>query len=477
MLAVFKDKIGRRIALKGASLAMILDQNGDICWHKGRAIVGGNATQGSGYPVSLIRDTLLHKREILERDHLIYCRSALSPSAVSLKLLCVLMMPISSGYFLYVDSGTHEGFSDEDLLFFHTCGLMLADIIDATREAENRLVTNSEKQLDDFRAALLRYALSDEPVLLLGETGVGKSYWAQKLHQYSGRIGKFIAAHIPGFSETLVESQLFGHKKGSFTGAVADAGGFIEEAEAGTLFLDEIADASLELQAKLLRFIDTLCYNRLGDTKERQSTARLVFATNCDLQAAVREKRFREDLYFRIMVLTLEIPPLRCRKHDIAAIVDENKHVLGGKQISPQAMNIIMAYDWPGNLRQLLNTLKKAALDIPGNDIDERIENVIHSTDFRISHHAEPHARRDQILADLKKGGIFWQLVHEPFLKRDLNRQQVKDIIRFAYETCNHNYKDAMSLLNIPDRDYRKFLNFLAEHKVRISDPDEVVAD
>ncbi|MDH4162451.1 MAG: sigma-54 dependent transcriptional regulator [Nitrospirota bacterium] len=212
-------------------------------------------------------------------------------------------------------------------------------------------------------------------VLLLGETGTGKELFARVIHHNSGRRDMpFVPINCSAIPENLLETELFGHLRGAFTGAVANKKGLLEEADGGTVFLDEIGDMSLPLQAKLLRVIEDQVIRPVGSTKGTKVDIRFITATNRDLRAAVRESAFREDLYYRINVISLQIPPLRERVDDIRSLVkhyleryghDLNKPV---KEVSAQALEMLTRYPWPGNVRELQNVIERAII-IADNDL------------------------------------------------------------------------------------------------------------
>ncbi|HEX9020950.1 MAG TPA: sigma-54 dependent transcriptional regulator [Nitrospirota bacterium] len=219
-----------------------------------------------------------------------------------------------------------------------------------------------------------RVADAKSSVLLLGETGTGKELFARVIHHNSPRDAMpFVPINCSAIPENLLETELFGHVRGAFTGAVATKKGILEEAEGGTVFLDEIGDMGLQLQAKLLRVIEDQVIRPLGSTKGAKVDIRFITATNKDLAAAVKDGSFREDLYYRVNVISFEIPPIRERKEDIGALVN---HYLAkyaqemGRQIksvSPGAVDIMMDYRWPGNVRELQNVIERALLVSEGN--------------------------------------------------------------------------------------------------------------
>ncbi len=213
-------------------------------------------------------------------------------------------------------------------------------------------------------------------VLLLGETGTGKELFARVIHHNSSRRDMpFVPINCSAIPENLLETELFGHVRGAFTGAVASKKGLLEEAEGGTVFLDEIGDMGLPLQAKLLRVIEDQVIRPVGSTKGTKADIRFITATNRDLRAAVRDGVFREDLYYRINVITLQIPPLRDRKDDIRSLVryylDRYSHDMGKtvRDIDPSALNVMANYLWPGNVRELQNVVERAIIIADGNVI------------------------------------------------------------------------------------------------------------
>ncbi len=203
-------------------------------------------------------------------------------------------------------------------------------------------------------------------VLITGETGTGKEIVARMIHESSPmKCGRFLPVHAAGIPETLLESALFGHEKGAFTGAYRSQKGFFELAAGGTLFLDEIGELSMTTQVKLLRVLQDGTFFRIGDSEERRSRARIIAATNRNLKKLVEQGKFREDLYYRINVVTIEIPPLRERPEDIEPMARyflrkySQKHNHLGIYFKPEALNAFFSYHWPGNVRELENVIER----------------------------------------------------------------------------------------------------------------------
>ncbi len=217
----------------------------------------------------------------------------------------------------------------------------------------------------EFYDILERVAHTDAGVLILGESGTGKEMVARLLHDRSARAkGPFVIVDCGSTQPTLLESELFGHVKGSFTHAVRDKKGLIEEADGGTLFLDEIGNISPEMQTRLLRFLQERTIRRVGDTRAIPVHCRVIAATNADLSGLVKKGEFREDLYFRLKVVTLKVPPLRQRKEDIPLLAQKFLEVFAGEQgrgkvaLAPETLDMLMAHSWPGNVRELKHALE-----------------------------------------------------------------------------------------------------------------------
>lgn len=249
----------------------------------------------------------------------------------------------------------------------------------------NRVGDNSKKGIDEIitnstpmaqiAQMILRIAPSNLSILITGESGVGKQVVAEAIHTSSHRKGPFIDTHCASFSPTLLEDELFGHEKGAYTGALSSKKGIFERANGGTLFLDEIGEIDSVMQVKLLKVLEEKRFVPLGGEKEIKSDFRLISATNRNLKKEVEEGRFREDLYYRINKMTLEIPPLRERKNDIMALAasflkkystENNKSVVG---FTEEATEMLLNYRWPGNIRELQNVIEAGTVLVKGDFI------------------------------------------------------------------------------------------------------------
>ena len=275
-------------------------------------------------------------------------------------------------------------------------------------------MTTLEPQMQKTFDVALKVAAMPVTVLLLGESGTGKSVLARYIHENSPqRDNLFLTVSCPSLSRELLESELFGHTKGSFTGAVGETWGKVAAADGGTLFLDEIGDLPLEIQPKLLRLLQEKEYERVGEAKTRRANVRVIVATNRDLKQAVKEGRFREDLYYRVKVVPLHLPALRERRADLLRIATGylsfcaaqcRKRIAG---FSPQAEQALHRYEWPGNLRELRNVVERAAILAEGEtiqllDLPEEINRLLEGQssdvllggDFTLEDLENEHIRR-----------------------------------------------------------------------------------
>jgi len=251
------------------------------------------------------------------------------------------------------------------------------EVKDSNAQSPEILLESSTPRMKEVMDTLMRAANTPASILILGESGTGKSVVARAVHQQSHLVDKpFVTVSCPSLSRELLESELFGHVKGAFTGAAQDHWGKVKAAAGGTLFLDEIGDLPLEIQPKLLRLLQEREYERVGENVIRQAEVRIIAATSHDLKQRVTEGAFREDLYFRLNVITVEMPPLRERPGDVIAFAEHYlRHfaALCGRRLdgfTAQALAGIRAYSWPGNLRELRNAIERAVIMVKGNKIN-----------------------------------------------------------------------------------------------------------
>jgi NtrC-family two-component system response regulator AlgB len=253
-------------------------------------------------------------------------------------------------------------------------GRMRQELAEVERQGRRAPVKSTSPRVIEAYTLAERVADSEATVLLLGETGTGKSLLARHIHQRSSRSARpFVTVNCATISTNLIENELFGHSKGAFTGADQPRAGYVEAAKNGSLFVDEVGDLGKETQGKFLRLLEEREYVRVGDTEPRRSDARIVAATHRDLKAAVASGAFRDDLFYRLNVVTIKLPALRERREDIPALVGSFLKPATTRSktltVAPEAMAALVAYDWPGNIRELSNVLERAALLANGDEL------------------------------------------------------------------------------------------------------------
>jgi transcriptional regulator with PAS, ATPase and Fis domain len=340
-----------------------------------------------------------------------------------------------------------------------------------TLEAPSFAVANPK--MAEVIATAGRIAACDGKVLITGESGVGKDLVARYIHAHSPRRGQaFVAVNCAGLTETLLESELFGHVKGSFTGAYRDKPGKLQVAHRGTLFLDEVGEMSLRMQALLLRFLENGEIQAVGsESSLSRVDVRVVAATNRNLPELVASGQFREDLLYRLRVIHLHVPPLRERPEDVRLLV--NEFVARGRRavrFSDEALRLLDQYRWPGNVRELQNVVEQVIWMTESSVIDaEHLPAVIRSQSQTMFSTRERRCQvADQLYDALVTGGYsFWQHIYPLFLSRDVTRHDIRQLVRRGLGTTRGNYRALLKLFGMPARDYKRFLNFLAAHDCR----------
>ncbi len=257
----------------------------------------------------------------------------------------------------------------------HQIMILEAEKCQHEAEKDKEIFLGESQAIETLRSLIKQFADTPFSVLIEGESGSGKELVAENLHKQSKRVNfPFLTLNCAAFSAELLEAQLFGHAKGAFTGATADKAGFFEEADKGSLFLDEIGELSLDLQSKLLRVLENGEYYRVGETQPRISNARIIAASNRDLKEAVRTSGFRQDLYHRLSVLTIYVPPLRERGDDSLLLLDHFQKIYSSSTppfvLSKKAISVFKNYLFPGNVRELRNIVIRLAAKYPGKTID-----------------------------------------------------------------------------------------------------------
>ncbi|HEX7088137.1 MAG TPA: sigma-54 dependent transcriptional regulator [Vicinamibacterales bacterium] len=343
----------------------------------------------------------------------------------------------------------------------------------ATASEGSKLVYASP-QMQEILSLVARVATGDAKVLITGESGVGKDLIAREIHARSPRAARqYVAVNCAGLTETLLESELFGHVKGSFTGAYRDKMGKLQLAHRGTLFLDEVGEMSLRMQALLLRFLENGEIQAVGADHARATVdVRVVAATNRNLPDMVANGQFREDLLYRLRVIHIHVPPLRERREDIRVLV----RYLASKgpravEFSEDALRMLERYRWPGNVRELQNVVEQALWMSNGSVVE--VEHLPPSVQAAADQVLPVRERRkqvaDELYAALVNGGYsFWEHIHPLFLHRDITRHDMRELVRRGLATTRGNYRSLLRLFGMPASDYKRFLNFLAAHECNV---------
>jgi len=308
-------------------------------------------------------------------------------------------------------------------------------------------------------------------VLITGETGVGKDVVARHVHRQSPRAqNAFVVLNCASLSETLLESELFGHFRGSFTGAIRDRVGMLQQAHRGTIFLDEVGEMSPRMQALLLRFLESGEVQRVGsDGSPSIVDVRVVAATNRDLKAMVQQGSFREDLLYRLNVTRIAVPPLRERQEDVAPLVE---HVLSRSgrvmEITDAAVRALEAYHWPGNVRELQNVVQEMAALASGDRLDvEDLPPQIASLKNGPLYARRERRRRvaDDLYEQLASGSCrFWEDIRPLLLNRDVTRADLRQLIALGLAASGGSYRGLLARFSMGQGDYKRLLNFLQAH-------------
>ena len=320
-----------------------------------------------------------------------------------------------------------------------------------------------------------RAAAADSKVLITGESGVGKDIVARHIHAHSARCqNEFVPVNCAGVTETLLESELFGHVKGSFTGAYRDKVGKLRLAHRGTLFLDEVGEMSLRMQALLLRFLENGEIHAVGSDEARTTVdVRVIAATNRSLPEMVASGKFREDLLYRLRVIHLTIPPLRERPEDIRPLA-MHFFARSGRLVTltEEAWEVLARYRWPGNVREVQNVVEQMAWLAASPDEPIGVSHIPATV-----RHTEPsilpaRERRKQVADELYQalvhgGYSFWEHIHPLFLNRDITRHDIRELVRRGLTASRGSYRTLLQLFGIDAGDYKRFMNFLSTHECR----------
>jgi transcriptional regulator with PAS, ATPase and Fis domain len=350
------------------------------------------------------------------------------------------------------------------------------------RQTADTPIIGSSRAITELKLEIERLKGSDSKVLITGESGVGKELVARAIGTSGLRPNApFVPVNCAGIPATLLESELFGHVKGSFTGAYRDRPGKLEMASNGSIFLDEIGEMTLHMQGLLLRFLETGEIQTVGAERPRiVARVRVIAATNRNLPHLIEQGTFREDLFYRLNVIHLVVPPLRQRREDIPPLVAHilqglvNKNGDGGRPrstvqaIAPEAVAALGEYSWPGNVRELQNVLER--LVVTGRREMIQLDDLPLELRTRaISGPPSRQERRRTVADDLFKKLVedresFWTVVYPLYMKREITRTTVRDLVHKGLEEARGNYKIVLRLFNMDAGDYKRFLNFLRKH-------------
>src|SRR5262245_13883663 len=343
-----------------------------------------------------------------------------------------------------------------------------------------RTLIGDSSSMHDLAVEIDRVAHSDAKVLITGENGVGKELVAAAVHAKSARMGRpLVAVNCAGIPESLLESELFGHVKGSFTGAYRDKPGKIELADRGTIFLDEIGEMPLRMQGLLLRFLETGEIQKVGSN---QATARVdvrvIAATNRDLLDMIEQGHFREDLFYRLNVYRIHVPPLRDRRDDILILVDHFLENLSRQtsqaapRLSPDALEALKRYAWPGNVRELENVIER--LIVRGGGETLTLADLPQEIRSQRGVALRPKRERRKTIADdlykrlTEERQSFWTAVYPLYMQREITRTHVREIVRMGLEEARGNYRIVSRIFNMEPNDYKRFLSFLRKHDCQL---------
>jgi two-component system NtrC family response regulator len=331
-----------------------------------------------------------------------------------------------------------------------------------------------------LREEIERVARSDAKVLVTGESGVGKELVATALHTQSPRaLRPFVAVNCAGIPETLLESELFGHVKGSFTGAYRDKPGKLELAADGSIFLDEIGEMTLRMQGLLLRFLETGDLQKVGAHRaEGRVDVRVIAATNKNLRDLISQGQFREDLFYRLNVIHIAVPPLRERKEDIPLLIEHFlRHFTQHNGIAVPAMaaetrQALTDHSWPGNVRELENVIER--LIVRGRGETVTVDDLPPEVRAQKGVGLRPKRERRRTVADdlykklTEERESFWTVVYPLYMQREITRGNVRDLVRKGLEESRGNYKIVSRIFNMQSHEYKKFLNFLRKHDCQL---------
>lgn len=486
--------IVRSLGMERALLFLKNKSTDKLCLAAGRNIRREALQHAEAISQSVLRDVSLQGRPFVSANARTDPRVSCMESVVSYQLGTVLCAPLKANGrvigVIYTDhSSPIESLSESTIsLFAAFCNLAAVAIdnalvhrqlVEEKTELEQHLrqvregypeIVGHSAEIQQLREQIAAVAASPLDVLITGESGTGKELVARAIHRTGRRSAAgFVPADCGSFSESLVESELFGYRKGAFTGSTENRAGLIETANGGVLFLDEISNLSLRLQAKLLRVLQEREVRRIGETAPRKIDIQVVAATNRDLRKEIDKGRFREDLYYRLNVVEIRLPALRDRLEDVPLLLDwflanVVKEEGRSKRFSPETFGFLSSYSYPGNVRELKNIVLGCYYTAKGSviELQDLPQQVRSSERAAASREESGEHSAEEIYQNILRGeGNFADLVRQPFLQRQFGKGVVRQIIRRALVDSRGRYRKALRLLGIPDETYRVTIQFL----------------
>jgi len=494
LLEAVLDLLLQAVGVQRAFVFLRNEKTGDLRFVKGRNVKRESMEQAEKISRSVLQDVYSQGRPFVSANAQSDSRVSERTSVLTHKLNTLLCAPLKVGGrvlgSVYGDHPAALGSLKESTinLFAAFCNLAAVAIdnalvhrhlVEEKKEVEDRLqrvregsseIVGRSAAVEDLLKRIALVAASPLDVLITGESGTGKELVARALHRTGRRATrKFLALDCGSLSDSLVESELFGYRRGAFTGATDNRPGLLESADGGVILLDEISNLSLKLQAKLLRVLQEREVRRLGESSVRKVDVQVFAATNKNLKEELRRGRFRKDLYYRLNAMEIRVPSLRERLDDVPLLIGwflaKTAETEGGlcKGLSPEAKQLLTLYSYPGNVRQLKNIVQAAYYLAPGRMIQE--ENLpVEVRDWDQAGDAGPdnEASPLQIYRAMVQGkGTFEELVKKPFLTRRLGIPTVRQIIHLALTETGGRYREALRLLKVPDHAYYAMMVFL----------------
>jgi len=498
--ALLEEVVDMLIKALGMQRAMVFLRDastGKLCLAKGRNVRHESLVNAERISQSVLEDVSRHERPFVSASAQADPRLSGRESVASFQLGTILCAPLkTSGAtlgVLYADHPSAAGSMGESTInLFAAFSNLAAVAIDNAlthrhmaqerRELEEHLrhsregyaeIIGTSVAMQTLRERIALVADSPLDVLIWGESGTGKELVARALHRTGRRAGgPFVAVDCGSLSDSLVESEFFGYRKGSFTGALENRAGLLEAGQGGVIFLDEVSNLSSKLQSKLLRVLQEREIRRIGEAVPRKIDVQVIAATNKNLHEEIRKGRFRRDLYYRLNAMEVRVPPLRERMEDMPLLLEwfleKTAQLEGGraKSFSEEAIELLKAYSFPGNVRELRNIIQSSYYSCPRRLIGiEHLPAEVREPDREKEMTELVELCAAHIYRKIRdQQGAFGDLVKGPFLDRRLDSATMRHIVQLALKDAGGNYRDAFRILRIPDREYSMMMSFIKRH-------------